>query len=77
MRLLEKVFAETALGSGRRTISPGSVWQVFSRQAGLPHGILDEQQPMGLDRAKSSVTSTTARQNSRAALELERHVEDA
>ncbi len=53
VRLLEKVFAETALVSGRRTISPETVWQVFSNQTGLPLWILDEHQPMDLDKARS------------------------
>ena len=57
VRLLERVFAETALVSGRRTISPETVWQVFSLQTGLPQWILDDQQQMDLERATSFFTS--------------------
>ena len=53
VRLLESVFAETALVSGRRTIAPEIVWEIFSRQTGLPLWILDENQPMDLDRSRS------------------------
>jgi ATP-dependent Clp protease ATP-binding subunit ClpC len=53
VRLLERVFAETALVAGRRTISPKTVWEIFSRQTGLPLWILDDGQPMDLERARA------------------------
>jgi ATP-dependent Clp protease ATP-binding subunit ClpC len=53
VRLLDKVFAETAILEGRRTIDPSTVWQVFSGITGLPSWILDDGQPMDLEKARA------------------------
>ncbi|MBI4860462.1 MAG: AAA family ATPase [Candidatus Riflebacteria bacterium] len=53
VRLLEKVFAETSIDEGRRTVDPATVFRIFALYTGLPLWLLDGTQTMDVESTRA------------------------